>query len=80
MDAALSVIPQQRPAGRLSPLPFERGSTDSGRIHAVRKTLNGNRAVCDAAVELNRLGGRFDRDDLDSCLTCIIEIAHRSDI
>jgi hypothetical protein len=60
------------------PLPYERGSCGNGRIHALRKTLNGPRAFCDPSLALARLGGRFDYDDLDSCLRCIIETAGRT--
>jgi hypothetical protein len=59
-----------------SPLPFERGVTGANqRIHALRKTLNGNRAVCDNNLQLFRLGGRFDHDDLNCCLYCVIATA-----
>lgn len=61
------------------PLPYERGTCGSGRIHALRKTLNGARAFCDSRLALVRLGGRFDYDDLDSCLRCIIGTADRTD-
>jgi hypothetical protein len=79
LDATIADRPQQRTlADRPSPLPYERGTTEDGRVHAVRKTLNGPRASCDVSVALHRLGGRFDYDDLDSCLPCIIETAQRS--
>jgi hypothetical protein len=75
-NVSVSDIPQQRdPARCRPPLPFERGSCDDGRIHAARKTLHGRRAVCDPNLGLSRLGGRFDHDDLDSCLACIIDTA-----
>jgi hypothetical protein len=41
------------------------------RIHALHKTLTGDRAICDESMVLIRLGGRFDHDHLDSCLACV---------
>jgi hypothetical protein len=55
-----------------SGIPFERGMTGTDhRIHALHKTLTGDRAICDESMVLIRLGGRFDHDHLDSCLACV---------
>ena len=56
-----------------APLPYERGSCGGHRLHAVRNSLTGCRALCDSRLEPIRIGGRFDLDDLDSCIDCIIE-------
>jgi hypothetical protein len=71
-------IPAQRePHGAGSPLPFERGTCGSDVVHAVRKTLNGLRAACDATVPLVRLGGRFELSAADSCHACVATIEQR---
>ncbi|MBV9484476.1 MAG: hypothetical protein JO246_00300 [Frankiaceae bacterium] len=75
MDTAhvIRLLEPREPFTEPSPLPFERGVTGtSPRIHALRKTLTGNRAVCDNTTQLFRLGGRFDPDDLHCCLACVI--------
>jgi hypothetical protein len=60
-----------------APSPFERGvAGTSRRIHALRKTLDGHRALCDKNLVLIRLGGRFDEFELNSCLTCAVEARH----
>jgi len=60
-----------------SPLQYERGVTSaSSRVHALKKTLDGNRAMCDASLEIIRLGGRFNPDELNSCLACGIATRH----
>jgi hypothetical protein len=75
----LTALPQQRAATTTtSPSPYERGACGMGRIHAARKTLQGTRAVCDGALPLTRLGGRFDHEALDSCLACIVETTDRT--
>jgi len=41
------------------------------RIHAIRKTLGGRRAVCGAGTVLGLVPGRFDEVEEDTCPSCL---------
>jgi hypothetical protein len=39
-------------------------------VHAVHKTLQGDRSLCDGSRVVAWLSGRFDSDGPDACHTC----------
>ncbi|HET6818381.1 MAG TPA: hypothetical protein VFH66_14230 [Mycobacteriales bacterium] len=41
------------------------------RIHAIRKTLHGHRAICGAGPVLGLVPGRFDDVDDELCPSCL---------
>jgi hypothetical protein len=41
------------------------------RIHAIRKTLHGRRAVCGAGPILGLVPGKFDEVDEHACPSCL---------
>ncbi len=41
------------------------------RIHAIRKTLHGRRAICGAGPILGLIPGRFDEVEEEVCPSCV---------
>jgi hypothetical protein len=69
------VIPLQPVSSDPAPASYERGTANAKRVHAVRKTLNGPRALCFTGLPVTRLGGRFDPLEPEACEDCAFRIS-----
>jgi hypothetical protein len=52
---------------------------DDIAVHAVKKGINGNVALCGAGRISRPVAGRFDSDETQSCAACCQQVAAGSD-
>jgi hypothetical protein len=50
---------------------YEQGRCSSSVLHAARKTLQGQLAVCDGSKVTQQVSGRFDATAKDACPACV---------